>query len=163
MNEDKSLNSGDGVQSGDTLPTTAPVTCAEVEALTGLKRAKWQRFVMEYVRSGNRTAAAIAAGYAPRRADNAGYRLSHIPAIAEAVKAVRRALAERSRYTLDSLIAELDEAAEFARQTENAAALVRAREMKGKAMGLIVDRLDARVQAVPFRIAIGGIDDEVKS
>ena len=162
MNEDKSLKTSEAVQSGDALPTAAAITPAEIEALTGLKRVGWQKFVIAYVRTGNRTAAAIEAGYAPKRADNAGYRLRHTPAIDKAIQAVRRALAERSQYSLDKLVKELDEAAEFARATENAAALVRARELKGKAMGLIVDRLDARVQAVPFRIAISGIDDEAK-
>jgi hypothetical protein len=162
MKKPKSLKSGEADQSVSTLPTAVDSIEADVAALVALKRPRWQRFVVSYISQGNRAKAAIAAGYSPRRADQAAYKLENHPVIAEAIKTVRRAMAERQRYTLDKLIADFDHAAAFAQETGNATALVRAREMKGKAMGLLVDRIDARVQAVPFHLHIGGIDDEVK-
>jgi phage terminase small subunit len=159
MNKPKSLISDQAVQSTSTLPTVADSVAVDVAALVNLKRPRWQRFVVSYITQGNRAKAAIAAGYSPRRADQAAYKLENHPAIAEAIRAVRRAMAERQRYTLDKLVADFDSAAAFAIETGNATALVRAREAKGKAMGLLVDRIDARVQNVPFRLVIGGIDD----
>ncbi len=128
-----------------------PLTEADVEALTGLRRPRWQKFVLAYVATGSMTAAYQAAGYTGKQL---GRKLSRRPAVAEAIRVVRVELARRATYTLDKLIVDLDAAADFAVQTENATALVRARELKGKALGLLVDRIDARVQQVPFRIEI---------
>jgi hypothetical protein len=136
----------------------APITEAYVAALSGLRRPRWQKFVVAYIACGDLAKAVVASGYGGKAPRMAGWRLERRPEIAAAIKTVREALAERSKYTLDKLVADLDDAAEFARQTSNATALVRARELKGKALGLLVDRLDARVQQVPFRIEINGID-----
>ena len=143
----------------DTLPAVAPpgLTTADVAELTGLKFPRWQTFVVALTSGMSRADAAARAGYIHNR--NAGDRLMRKPAIAAAVAAVRAAMAARAVYGLDSLIAELDQAAQFAIQTENATALVRARELKGKCLGLVIDRLDARIQTVPFKIVISGIAD----
>jgi phage terminase small subunit len=161
MNEPKSLIPGDDVQSTDTLPTTRVFTPAEIEAMTGLKRPRWQFFVAEYVSGGNRTAAAIKAGYAPRRANNAGYRLAREPAIEKALAIVRKALAERTGFHHQTAMDQLKQDREYARQTDNAAAAVRATELMAKMAGHLVERVDARIQSVPFHLHIGGIDDEV--
>ena len=126
------------------------LTEADIEALTGLRRPRWQKFVLAYVASGSLTLASEAAGYHAQR----GRKVSKIPAVAEAVRVVRAELARRGTYDLGKLIVDLDDAADFAIKTENATALVRARELKGKALGLLVDRADVRVQQIPFRIEI---------
>jgi len=72
-------------------------------------------------------------------------------------------MARRAEYGMDQLIGELNEAADFAVKTENATALVRARELKAKALGLLVDRMDMRIQQIPFKIVINGIDDAPES
>lgn len=134
-----------------------PLTAADVETLTGLKRPKWQAFALYFAAGMNRNEAAVAAGYSKGARDH-GHKLMRRPEITEAVRIVRAEMAKRAQYDMDKLVADLDEAADFAKQTENATALVRARELKGKALGLLVDRVDARVQQIPFRIEISGID-----
>jgi hypothetical protein len=124
---------------------------ADVAALTGLRRLRHQRFVAAYVATNGMLAeASTAAGYHVR----AAWRLMQRPDIIESIRVVREEAARRAAYGLDRLIGDLDDAAAFAIQTENATALVRARELKGKALGLLVDRIDARVQQIPFRIEI---------
>jgi hypothetical protein len=131
--------------------SVATITPDEVHALTGLKFPKWQTFVSLYASGVGLEAASRTAGY---KSPDQPRRLLRQPEVAAALKAVRAEMARRAEYGQDQLIAELDEAAEFAIKTENATALVRAREMKGKVLGLLMDRVDMRVQQIPFRIEI---------
>jgi ABC-type Fe3+ transport system substrate-binding protein len=130
------------------------ITPDDVAALTGLSRPKWQKFVAAYCSGQTQTIAVQSAGYTTSVPKQAATQLLKTPAVAEAVKAVRAEMARRAEYGMDRLIADLDEAAEFAKTTENATALVRARELKGKALGLLMDRVDMRVMQIPFRIEI---------
>jgi hypothetical protein len=135
------------------------VTAADVEALTDLRLPRWQSFVAS-VASGATIAAAVrAAGYRCKAARQRGEKLLQKPPIATALATVRAEMAKRAQYGMDKLVADLDSAMEFARSTENANALARCLELKGKALGLLVDRMDMRVQQIPFRIVISGIDD----
>jgi hypothetical protein len=127
------------------------ISAAEVHALTGLKFPRWQKFVALYASGAGLEASSLAAGY---RSMDQPRKLLRQPDVAAALKAVRAEMARRAEYGMDRLIVELDEAAQFAIKTENATALVRARELKGKALGLLVDRMDMRVQQIPFRIEI---------
>lgn len=134
--------------------SSSSITPDDVEALTGLRRPKWQLFVAAYCSGATLAGAVKAAGYIRRNHKQGGTQLLAKPAVAAAVKAVRAEMARRAEYGMDRLIAELDEAAAFAISTENATALVRARELKGKALGLLVDKMDMRIQQIPFRIEI---------
>ena len=144
-----------------TLPTVSSSALREsdVEALTGLRRPRWQRFVAAVASGATLADSVVHAGYKTKVPRQHGVRLQRVPAIAAALATVRAEMARRAQYGMDRLIADFDSAASFARETKNATALVRAHEMKGKALGLLVDRIDARVQQVPFRIVIGGIDE----
>lgn len=130
------------------------ISVDEVESLAGLTHPKWQRFVAAYVSGANQAAAVQAAGYTCRNLKQRATKLLQHPPIAAAIKAVRAEMARRAEYGMDRLIADFDEAAQFAIKTENATALVRARELKGKALGLLMDRVDMRVLQIPFRIEI---------
>jgi len=143
-----------------TVPASAAVTTDDVAALTGLKRIRWQKFVA-LLASGSTVAAAVqGAGYGCKAPRQYGEKiLARHPEVAAALATVRAAMAERARYGMDRLVADLDSAMEFARATENANALARCLELKGKALGLLVDRMDLRVQQVPFRFVIAGIDE----
>jgi uncharacterized MAPEG superfamily protein len=132
------------------------ISADEVAALTGLKFPKWQIFVAAFASGMGVLAASIQAGY---KSPDQPRKLLKKPEIAAALRAVRAEMAKRAEYGMDALIVELDAAADFAIETENATALVRARELKAKALGLLVDRMDLRVQQIPFRIVINGIDD----
>lgn len=126
------------------------ISATEVCELTGLKFPRHQTFVALYCSGMGLEAASLAAGY---KSPDHPRKLLKTPAVVEALKAVRIAMAKRAEYGMDRFITEIDEAAQFAIKTENATALVRARELKAKALGLLVDRIDARV-AVGFSVAL---------
>jgi phage terminase small subunit len=134
------------------VPSTA-VTPDDVEALTGLTRPKWQRFVAAYVSGSTLAAAVQSAGYASVQPKQYATKLLKQPAIASAVAKVRQALAERAAFTMDKAMGQLREDREFAIRTENAAAAVRASELMAKMSGHLVERIDARV-AVGFSVAL---------
>ncbi|MGB9332111.1 MAG: terminase small subunit [Steroidobacteraceae bacterium] len=137
----------------------APITADDVAALTTLRLPRWQTFVAS-VASGSTVANAVrAAGYQCKAARQRGEKLLQKPPIAAALATVRAEMAKRAQYGMDKLIVDLDSAMEFARHTENANALARCLELKGKALGLLVDRMDLRVQQIPFKIVIAGIDE----
>lgn len=111
----------------------------------------------ELVASGRSQAdAAREAGYSLKAPRGAGYKLMQDPRVAALVRQLQAELRQRSEITADQMIREFDEAADFAKKTENATALVRAREMKAKLAGLMVERVDARVAS--FAVMIGGIE-----
>lgn len=56
------------------------------------------------------------------------------------LNAVRVERLRESGYSLDAHMAELDEAAQIAKETGNIGAMVKAIESKGRAMGLYIDR-----------------------
>jgi hypothetical protein len=126
------------------------ISSDEVGSLTGLKFPRHQTFVALYCSGIGLEAASRAAGY---KSPDQPRRLLKTPAVVAALKGVRAEMARRAEYGMDRFITEIDEAAEFAIKTENATALVRARELKAKALGLLVERIDARV-AVGFSVAL---------
>lgn len=120
-------------------------------ALSGL-RAKHAAFVVAYLATGNATEAYRRAGYSTRYASRLAYKLVHRRDIAAAIEACRAIKAREAEYTFDKASAELDDAASFARATKNAMAFVRARELKAKLWGHLVERQDIRAQGdVIFR------------
>ena len=133
----------------------------DILALIDLRLHRHQLFVEQYAVSGNAKRAAIAAGYSPQYAASNCAKLLRRPAIKAAVDRVRAALAERSKFGMDRAMAQLREDRQFAIDTENATAAVRASEIMAKLAGHLVDRIDARVQAIPFSIVIRGVDEPV--
>lgn len=69
--------------------SNAPAASSAERPLTALQR----RFVEEYLKDGNAHGAALRAGYSPKSAKRAGYRLLHKPHIANAL---RRNAAQRN-------------------------------------------------------------------
>jgi hypothetical protein len=114
-----------------------------------------QRFVERYLACGNAGQAAAETGFAPSGVS----RLLRRPAVAAAIAAARKTVQTKAEYGLEAFIEELDDGAAFARETGNATALARFRELKGKAHGLLIEKIDQRVSS-GFRICIAGIDDE---
>jgi phage terminase small subunit len=129
------------------------ITPDDVEALSGLTRPRWQRFVAAYVSGSTLAAAVQSAGYDCAEPKQYATKLLRRPEIADAVVKVRQALAERSAFTMDKAMCQLREDREFAIKTENAAAAVRASELMSKMAGHLVERIDARV-AVGFSVAL---------
>lgn len=115
-------------------------------------------FVEHYLKSGNGQAAAIAAGYAKSSAHARAHELLHSnKAVMAMVEKARQAVARKGEFTLERLMEELNDGATFARETGNATALARFTELKAKAMGLLIERIDQR-QVGSFEINITGID-----
>src|SRR3546814_3051266 len=82
---------------------------------------KKQRFVEEYLKDGNGSAAALRAGYAPRSAKNRAWELlKYDPVVKDAIEAGQKDLTARNQVTLDTLIEQLQADREFAIQNENA-------------------------------------------
>lgn len=105
--------------------------------------------------------ALLKAGWVTSRAtaaSTASRMLREDAAVKDAVSAIKADLAFRSEYSFDAFMDEMDAAMVFAKNTKNATALVRAIELKGKASGHIVDRVDQRNSNVGFSIRIAGVE-----
>jgi phage terminase small subunit len=112
--------------------------------LTG-KKAK---FVDEYIKCSVGTDAAIAAGYSRRGARTLAWRLlHHDPHVMKAVAEARAELRERAMVSTETMLSQFDADRQFAIETKNATAAVRASELKAKLAGLLVERVDQRVAA----------------
>lgn len=113
------------------------------------------KFAEELVTHGNRTQAAEAIG------ENrmAGSRLAKHPEVKKIIAETRLAIVEKVKYTAIEAMKEAEMTIQFARETENASAMVKAVELRSKLMGLLVDKIDLRA-SVGFKVAISGIDDE---
>ena len=101
-----------------------------------------------------------AAGYTASRknAASGAYRLLSDPEVSNALNFLKADLAKRAAYDFDAFIQELDAAIAFAKKTENATAYVRAVELKGKASGHIIDRVDQRNVNAGFQVQISGVE-----
>ena len=115
-------------------------------------------FVAKYLETSDLRRSAIAAGYKEEHAAARASRLiHHTPAVKAAVDKARNAVVRKGEYNLERLMDELNEGMDFARETGNATALARFTELKAKAMGLLIERIDQR-QVGSFEINISGID-----
>lgn len=123
-------------------PFEAAFVANMAKGLTGAKA------VMAAGWTGARTSAALVARRTLKK-----------PAVAGAIDALKCELVKNAQYSFDDFIQEMDKAIEFATVTKNATARVRAIELKGKASGHLVDRIDSRNVNAGFQVRIGGIGD----
>ena len=149
-----------------TAPAPAPLPLSTVsysaEVLQALAELTPQHvaFVTSVAGGAKPADAYMSAGYSANRqtASKSAYRLLADPAVDHALTMLKADLAKRAAYDFDAFIAELDAAVAFAIKTENATAYVRAVELKGKASGHIVDRVDQRNVTAGFQIQIAGVE-----
>lgn len=106
------------------------------------------QFVAAYIANGgNGVRAAIEAGYAEKSAAGRAHTLlTTAPAVIAAVAEMRAEIKQRGLYTVERAMVDLDAAAAFCRQHKQGTALVRAQELKMKLSGLLVEKIDLRVQ-----------------
>lgn len=104
--------------------------------------------------------AMIAAGYKVPKKSHGHTALIQSPAVQGALAEFRQAVKETAVYDARAMMDELNEAIEFARETENATAYAKCVELKGKLFGLLIDRQEQR-QVGNFSIKFSGIDDDV--
>ncbi|OEZ02309.1 MULTISPECIES: terminase small subunit [Stenotrophomonas] len=102
--------------------------------------AKQQRFVQEYLKDQNGTQAAIRSGYSEKTAKQQGSRLLTEPRIQAAVRVGQQKMAKKAEVTVDSLMAELEQARKLALKEKQASAAVTATMGKGKLAGLLVEK-----------------------
>lgn len=117
---------------------------------------KHQAFVTEYVKSGNATKAAIAAGFAPRSAPATGARLLLQEDIAGEITA-RQLEAVQGReqdLTTDrqSLLREVEEAREIAKKSGNASAMIACTQAKMRLFGFDLENQEA--SEARFKVAV---------
>lgn len=107
------------------------------------------KFVEQYFKLGmNGKQAAIAAGYSPKIAAHRAHELLNTaPAVMAAVAEMRAEIRERGIYTVERAVADLDEQMALCRELEQCNALVRAQELKMKVSGLMIEKIDMRVQS----------------
>lgn len=101
---------------------------------------KQQRFVLEYLKDQNGAQAAIRAGYSESTARQQGSRLLTDPRVLAAVRAGQKKVAKKAEVTVDSLMAELEQARKLALKEKQASAAVTATMGKGKLAGLLVEK-----------------------
>lgn len=143
------------------LPPDDELAKMSFAELMGMMPPKKAKFVEEILKGAPREQAAAAAGWNFKskhsRSSHAGNLLRRDPLIMAAIRAARTEVATEVKYDLAASFKDFQEAAEFAKQTENATALVRAREMQSKLFGHLVDRQDVRNLSA-LSINISGID-----
>lgn len=109
-----------------------------------------EKFVREYVKTGNGTKAYAKAGYSASTktqasgaggpATNAASRLLASDSVKQAIVAHQLRTRTRHDYTVDTLLGELDEARDLARETKQPSAAVQATTVKARLLGMIVER-----------------------
>jgi|GEM_PF-1036380 len=106
----------------------------------GAMTPKQQRFVHEYLRDHNGTQAAIRAGYSDKTDKQQGSRLLSEPRIQAAVRPGQNKVAKKAEVTVDSLMAELEQARKLALKEGQASAAVTATMGKVKLSDLLVEK-----------------------
>jgi phage terminase small subunit len=72
----------------------------------------------------------------------------HNPKVQAEVQKIQQQSLKKASKTIDDFVADLEEAAELAKQSGNAAALVTARMAQAKLLGLVTDRAEVRTGAI---------------
>ncbi|MCI2243796.1 terminase small subunit [Xanthomonas sp. PPL568] len=101
---------------------------------------KQQRFVTEYQKDSNGKQAAIRAGYAAGSAEVQASRLLRNAQVRAAVSKGQARAAKKAEVSVDSLMAELEQARRLALKEKQASAAVTATMGKGKLAGLLVEK-----------------------
>lgn len=119
---------------------------------------KQKAFVREYkANGGNGTQAAIKAGYSEESARAISSENLTKPDIQEALKQEEKKMQEKYEYTIDDMVRELDDVKMKADSEQNRQAQIKAIELKGKAFGLFVDKVENNIiNTSPIDIKIIG-------
>jgi hypothetical protein len=116
--------------------------------------AKEQIFVATFAKTGNVTQSLTAAGYST--ISGIGTDILRRPHVKAAIEAARLKVQNKIAYGLERAMTEAEEAIEFARQTDNANAYVKAVELRSKLNGLLVEKVDVRQSGFVLNIAAFG-------
>lgn len=107
---------------------------------------KQRLFIAELQKGATGADAAKAAGYSPKAAKFAAYRLMQNELVRAELDKVRQNLAAATEYNGERCMAELDSAIAFAKEHKQANAVVKAVELRARLAGLLRDKLDVTVE-----------------
>lgn len=107
--------------------------------------ARQQKFVNEYLVSGNATKAAVAAGYSQKTAYSAGGRLLKNVEVSTVIAARQQKASEKANLTLEAHLERLNDLANKAAAAEQFGPAVTAEVNRGKAAGLYVERSQTEI------------------
>lgn len=116
--------------------------------------ARQAAYVAAVIRTGNKRLAKKEAGYNPDRSTQT---IERSKPVQEALRAAKQQVMEKFKYGIEEAFQEAGDAIEFARETRNANAMVKAMELRAKLHGLI-DKMTGP-QLANFQIVIKGLDD----
>lgn len=114
------------------------------------------KFLQEYVKTGNASKAAIAAGYNRKGAAKEGARILDKPLAQEYLDTVRKNLVDTGVYDATEAMRECNDAVALAKAKGNPMALVKAIELKSKLSGLLIEKRENK-NVGGFQIRIEGI------
>jgi phage terminase small subunit len=121
---------------------------------------KQRRFIAAYQTGVSATQAAIDAGYSPKSAKHAAHALLHDnKAVKGELQRIGDKLAKAAEYSGQKCMAELDEALQFARDTKQANAFVKAVELRARLANLLREKVDITVE----RVDVSGALAEAKA
>lgn len=143
-----------------TNPDSAPEHSAEIKIALDRLTPKKAKFVLNICAGMKPADAWIDAGCQSKRSiatSMANRMLRNDEKVKDAVAAIRADLVKKSEYSFEKFMDEMNEAMAFAKETKNATALVRGIELKGKASGHIVDRIDQKTTSTGFQLVVAGV------
>lgn len=120
---------------------------------------KQTKFVEAYKTCANIRQSARAAGYS--ESNRSLTKILKNPDVIKMLEEHKQMVIASGRYGYEKAMKECEEAISFARDTENASAMVKAIELKTKLSGLLIEK--AEIKTVGFQIYIQGFDDAPKS
>jgi len=137
-----------------------PPMSAEVQQALAALPPKKAKFVLNVCSGKSPADSLLEAGWQCNRKtaiSTAGRLLREDAAVQDAIAVIKADMAKRADYDFDKFMQEMNQAMQFAKDTKNATALVRAIELKGKASGHIVERVDQRTTATGFQLIVSGV------
>ena len=114
-----------------------------------------ERFVVEYLKCGNATQAAIRAGFSKKTAGAAGARLLKDVSISTSIVAAKAPALEEAQITLVGHLSELERLRELSKKAGQMSAAIAAETNRGKVAGFYVERQEISGNAGgPVRIEV---------
>ncbi len=116
---------------------------------------KQARFVAEYLKDGNGSRAAIAAGYAPAFAKNTAWRMLHEnQEIVAAIDKARKVIIDEGEYNLIRAVRETYQDLHDAKAANQHSAVAKLREMLHRLYGLLIDKHEIKIEHVDISGAL---------
>jgi hypothetical protein len=115
-------------------------------------------FIKAYLKCGTYTGAALAAGFSDTQARAKGHLMAKRKPVAAAIAAAQTAVAKETKYDLLEAVKQMDLDMAQARKDKQLSALAKMHELKMKAHGLLIERVDLRQNG--FNVNILGLDGE---